>query len=46
MDVQLVSDLSADLSRGDVLLSIQCVHHVQLLLLNQFGDYFNTIPLR
>lgn len=36
MDIELISDLPADLCWGDVLLSIQCVHHIQLLVLNQF----------
>lgn len=45
MGVQFISGLPADLSWGDVLLSIQCVHHIQLLVFNQFGNNFNAVPL-
>lgn len=46
MDVELISDLSADLSRSDVLFTVQCVHHLQLLLLHQLRNDFNAVPLR
>lgn len=45
MDVELIPDLLADLRWGDVLLPIQCVHHVQLLVLDQLCDNFNAVPL-
>ncbi len=46
MDVKFISDLPADLCWGDVLLPIQRVHHIQLLVLDQFWNDFNAIPLR
>lgn len=46
MDVEFISDLPADLCWSDVLLSIKCVHHIQLLVLNQFKNNFDAIPLR
>lgn len=45
MDVELISYLPADLRWSDVLLSIERVHHIHFLFLNQFGDDFDAIPL-
>lgn len=46
VDVEFISNLPADLCWSDVLLSIKCVHHVKLFLLNQFGNDFDAVPLR
>lgn len=45
MDVKFIPDFPADLCWSDVLLSIQGVHHIQLLVFNQFVDYFYTVSL-
>lgn len=46
MHVKFISDLPVDLSRGDVLLPIKCVRHIQLLVLNKFSNNFYAISLR
>jgi len=46
VDVEFVPDLLGDLGRGDVLLAVQCVDHVQLLVLHQLGDDLDAVPLR
>lgn len=34
MDIELITNLPTDLSWGNVLFSIKCVHHIQLLSFN------------
>lgn len=46
MDVELIPDFPADLGWSDVLFPVQRVHHIQLLLLDQFGDDLDAVPLR
>lgn len=46
MDVEFIPDLPADLCWSDVLLPVKCVHHIQLLVLDQLGYNFNAVPLR
>lgn len=46
VDVQLIPDLPADLPRRDVLLPVQRVHHIELLVQDQFCNNLNAVPLR
>lgn len=43
-NMQLISDLLADLGWGNILFSIKGVHNFQLLFCNQLSDNFYAVP--